>query len=61
VPRRSAWCRPPGWAIVAYLRTHGGWDEAQARITFVPASRPRAGFEFKTAGLRIASITIETA
>ncbi len=48
-------------AIVAYLRTHGGWDEAQARITFVPASRPRPGFELKTAGLRIASITIETA
>jgi hypothetical protein len=46
-------------AIVAYLRTHGGWDEARASITFVPAARPRAGFELKTSGLRVASITIE--
>ena len=47
-------------AVVAYLRTHGGWDEAQASVTFVPASRPRAGFQLMTSGLRIASITIET-
>jgi tyrosinase len=47
-------------AVVAYLRTHGGWDEAQASVTFVPAARPRAGFQLMTSGLRIASITIET-
>jgi hypothetical protein len=47
-------------AVVAYLRTHGGWDEAQASVTFVPASRPRAGFRLMTSGLSIASITIET-
>jgi len=37
-----------------------GWDEAQASVTFVPAARPRAGFQLMTSGLRIASITIET-
>jgi tyrosinase len=47
-------------AVVAYLRAHGGWDEAQASVTFVPAARPRAGFQLMTSGLRIASITIET-
>jgi tyrosinase len=46
--------------IVAYLRTHGGWDEAQASVTFVPASRPRAGFQLRTSGLHIERITIET-
>jgi tyrosinase len=47
-------------AVVAYLRTHGGWGEAQASVTFVPASRPRAGFRLRTSGLHIGRITIET-
>jgi tyrosinase len=46
--------------IVSYLRANGGWDESQATITFVPAARPRPGFELKTAGLRIGRISIET-
>jgi len=47
--------------IVAYLRASGGWDEARATITFVPAARPRAGFELRTSGLHVGSISIETA
>jgi tyrosinase len=47
-------------STVAYLRAHGGWDEAQATVTFVPAARPRPGFELKTSGLRIDRISIET-
>jgi tyrosinase len=46
--------------IVAYLRARGGWDEARATITFVPAARPREGFELRTSGLRVGSISIET-
>jgi hypothetical protein len=46
--------------IVSYLRANGGWDESQATVTFVPAARPRPGFELKTAGLRIGRISIET-
>lgn len=47
--------------IVAYLRASGGWDQARATITFVPAARPRAGFELRTSGLHVGSISIETA
>ena len=46
--------------VVAYLRAHGGWNEAEATITFVPASRPREGFELQTAGLQVGRITITT-
>ena len=46
--------------IVAYLRASGGWDEAQATITFVPAARPREGFQLRTSGLHVGSISIET-
>jgi len=46
--------------IVGYLRASGGWDENRATITFVPAARPRAGFELRTSGLHVGSISIET-
>ena len=46
-------------AVVAYLRSSGGWDDAQATVTFVPAVRPRPGAVLTDSGLRIASITIE--
>jgi tyrosinase-like protein len=46
--------------IVAYLRAHGGWNEAEATLTFVPAARPREGFEIVTSGLRVESISIDT-
>jgi tyrosinase len=47
-------------AIVAYLQAHGGWNESEATVTFVPAARPREGFELQTAGLRVGSVSIET-
>ncbi|HTU77498.1 MAG TPA: tyrosinase family protein [Solirubrobacteraceae bacterium] len=47
-------------STVAYLRAHGGWNESEATVTFVPASRPREGFELQTAGLRVGHVSIET-
>ncbi len=55
---------PSTWALpywnYSYLRARGGWDENQATITFVPAARPREGFELRTSGLHVGSISIET-
>ena len=45
--------------IVAYLRAHGGWNEAEATFTFVPAARPREGFELQTGSLHVGSISIQ--
>ena len=32
---------------VAYLRAHGGWNEREATVTFVPAVRPRISLKFR--------------
>jgi tyrosinase len=47
-------------ATVAYLSAHGGWNESEATVTFVPAARPREGFELQTGAVRVGSVSIET-
>lgn len=45
---------------VAYLRAHGGWNEREATVTFVPAGSPPEGFELQTPPLQVANISIHT-
>ncbi|MGH2731825.1 MAG: tyrosinase family protein [Actinomycetota bacterium] len=46
--------------LVRYLETTGGWDPAQATVTFVPAARPRPGRELVIGRIQVANITIRT-
>lgn len=46
-------------SIVAYLRMHGGWNERDAQITFVPTHAETEG-ETAPAALQVQSISFET-